>query len=233
MESCRGYALIGPTGDGALVRYVDRFFDMKAKSTGALRQAAKLFLNSLYGKFFQKVPIHDIGWMLTLGEADESFIESHSVPGEAWWEAGGLYHPPIASLITGFVRAKIHRLEHRYDALMTSTDGFFARRPPDPSDMGNHLGGLTVERGHLTIWRERLYAFRAKRKVVKYALHGFRGGLAKLLEMPLQAGTYGYQAAQMMTLKMAIRAHHSERYRPGTFADLPFELRIAGDPDGP
>jgi hypothetical protein len=233
MTACHGYAMRGPVGTGPLVRYVDTFFDLKAKSEGALRQAAKLFLNSLYGKFFQKVPIHDIGWMLTLGEdGTEAYIEKHK-DSEPWFEAGGLYHPPIASLITGYVRAKIHRLEHRYDAMMTSTDGFFARRAPDPADVGAYLGGLTVERGSLTIWRERLYAFRAHGKVSKHALHGFRGSLADLLRLPLEPGTVRYLAQQMMTLKMATRAHADRRYRPGSFATLPYELVIKGEPAGP
>lgn len=231
LAACSGYVMHGPTGSGPLVRYVDRFFEMKRTTTGALRQAAKLFLNSLYGKFFQKVPLHPIGWMADIVTGDESWIEPPD-DAEFWYEAGGLYHPPIASLITGFVRAKIHRLEHRYDALMTSTDGFFALRPPDPSDMGDHLGGLTVEHGHLTIWRERLYAFRSRGKILKQALHGFRGNLRALLRLPLEPGVYDYRATQMMTLKMATKTHHDRRFAPGVFAILPYRLDLTAD-DGP
>jgi hypothetical protein len=166
-----------------------------------------------------------------LETATESYIEPPD-DAEFWYEAGGLYHPPIASLITGYVRAKIHRLEHRYDALMTSTDGFFALRKPDPADMGNHLGGLTVEHGHLTIWRERLYAFRSGGNVVKQALHGFRGDLKALLRMPLKPGSYEYVAQQMMTLKMATKRHHDARFAPGVFATLPYRLDLTTD-DGP
>lgn len=231
MTACHGYAMQGPTGSGPLVRYVDTFFALKAKSKGALREAAKLFLNSLYGKFFQKVPKHDIGW--TDEERVEVYIERHAVPGEPAFEAGGLYHPPIASLITGFVRAKMHGLEHRYDAMMTSTDGFFARKAPLPEDVGSHLGGLTVERGHLIIWRERLYAFRVHGKVSKSALHGFRGSLAELLRVPLEPGIFRYTAQQMITLKMAMQKHHDRRFRPGSFATLPYELLIKSQPEGP
>ncbi len=88
-------------------------------------------------------------------------------------------------------------------------------------------------RDAVVAWRERLYAFRAKGKVSKHALHGFRGSLAELLRLPLEPGTVRYMAQQMMTLKMATRAHANARYRPGSFALLPYELTIKGDPAGP
>lgn len=160
LTSCEGWILEGPSG-GPLTRYVDHFFAQKRTATGASRTAAKLFLNSLYGKFFQKVPLGTVGWYDLSQEIDVTHIEYRETdPSQMFdYQAGGLYHPPIAALITGFVRAKIHTLEHKYGSVMTSTDGFFAIRPPDPSDIGGDLGMLTTERGNLSIWRERLYSF--------------------------------------------------------------------------
>lgn len=234
--ACHGYVMTGTPG-GSLQKYVDTFFALKAKAEGAAREAAKLFLNSLYGKFFQKVPLGACGYF----EADVENAEVRFVatdPTQLYdWQAGGLYHPPIASLITGYVRAKIHRLEHKYDAIMTSTDGFFAMRPPDPIDIGKHLGGLTVSRGDLSIWRERLYIFTpanphggcvdgCAKDHRKYALHGFRGSVNDLAKIPLTPGSYSYDAQQMVTLKLSAKKLQGTYYPPGTFAQLTYTLAL-------
>jgi hypothetical protein len=226
IDGIEGYILTGPPG-GPLAEYVDRFFEQKRTATGALRIVAKLFLNSLYGKFFQKVPIRMLAQdFIDVFDGSEHPIEPVE-DGTPQYRAGGLYHPPIASLITGYVRAKVHRLEHKYNAIHTSTDGFFALRPPDPADVGNDLGKLTVERGVLLIWRERLYAFKVGPKWSKYALHGFRGKLEDLLAIPLRADPYTYRAPVMVTLKLAQHRLGGERYDAGTFVDLPFTLDLS------
>lgn len=230
LTSCEGWEMHGPL-DGPLVAYVDRFFSEKRTTTGARRAAAKLFLNSLYGKFFQKIPLGTVGYWDAETLDDNGFVRFvESNPSQEFdWQAGGLYHPPIASLITGFVRAKIHRLEHRYDAIMTSTDGFFARKPAIPNDLGSDLGLLTVEHGTLRIWRERLYHFLPSNgSAPKYALHGFRGTVDELLAIPLARGAYEYEATQVITNKLATLAYRGTSYRPGTFARLRYTLDLTG-----
>lgn len=230
-----GWVMRGPSG-GPLVRYVDTFFAMKRTATGAARVAAKLFLNSLYGKFFQKQPLGDVGYYDLTDTLDLQSVEwnKRNTEGDFDYQVGGLYHPPIAALITGFVRAKIHRLEHRYGSLMTSTDGFFAIRPPEPGDIGTDLGALTVERGDLSIWRERLYHFApADGGKAKYALHGFRGTIDELLRIPLSHGAYSYRAQQVITTKLAGRAYRGTTYRAGVFAQLTFTLDLTADANAP
>jgi hypothetical protein len=220
--SCAGYILLGKSG-GALSDYVDKFFAVKSTSVGPERETAKLLLNSLYGKFFQKQPIGRVGnydldsesW-LSYDDANESYD----------YDAGGLYNPPVASLITGYVRAKIHRLEHKYESVMTSTDGFFGIAPPDGADVGKSLGQLTVQRGRLRIWRERLYVFDGDDGKTKFALHGFHAGLAELCSVPLAKGEYAYDGRQMITLKMSTRDMRAKQYSPGQFVMMPFTLRI-------
>lgn len=230
--TAHGWQFVGEPG-GPLIKYVDTFFDEKRNSEGAKREAAKLFLNSLYGKFFQKVPLGIVGFydLSQAFDSEPQFIMTD--PSQAFdWQAGGLYHPPIASLITGFVRAKIHVLEHRYGAIMTSTDGFFAIRKPDDGDIGKDLGKLTVERGNLSIWRERLYDFKSTQPgaKAKFALHGFRGNIDALRKIPLKPGAYTYEAQQVITLKLATKAFHGKRFDAGTFAILPYVLDLRAPP---
>ena len=227
ITSASGWVFDGPSG-GPLTAYVDRFFALKARSVGPEREIAKLFLNSLYGKFFQKVALGQVGEYDL--EADR-WITTNA-DGDFDWRAGGLYHPPIASLITGYVRARIHRMEHKYQALMTSTDGIFGLAPPDSADIGKHLGGLTVKTGRLDIWRERLYIFTPHDWTPendvqeKYALHGFRGPVDLLRTIPLASGTWEYPARLMVTLKLSTHKVHGVRYAPGTFIEAPFVLTL-------
>jgi hypothetical protein len=229
--SCTGYVFSGPVG-GPLSDYVDKFFAVKSTSVGPERETAKLLLNSLYGKFFQKQPIGCIG-NYDLDKA--SWIISDGNNQDFDYEAGGLYNPPIASLITGYVRAKIHRLEHKYESVMTSTDGLFGLNQPDRDDVGRSLGQLTVKRGSLRIWRERLYIFDSDDGEQKFALHGFHGHVScnkptcvvgHLKDIPLAHGDYTYYGNQMITLKMSTRDHRANSYSPGQFVKMPFTLRI-------
>lgn len=225
LDTCEGYIFEGPEG-GPLADYVDTFYAQKRYATDPTEKTtAKLMLNSLYGKFFQKTPQGDV-WSLDL-DTEERILTDPSQPYD--FIAGGLYHPGIASLITGFVRAKIHRLEHKYDSLMTSTDGFFARKPPDESELGDELGNLSSERGTLRIWRERVYVFDADDGSVTYAMHGFRGNLDGLRKMPLTAGNlWHYTAQSMVTLRMSRRDLRGARYTPGTFVDLEYAIQMPG-----
>ena len=221
-----GFVMRGPSG-GPLVSYVDEFFAQKRQATDpVLKLLAKLFLNSLYGKFFQKVGVGSIGRLTLHADGTSEWITTN--PNQPYdWIAGGLYHPPIASLITGFVRAKMHGLEHKYDAIMTSTDGLFATMPPDPTDIGDELGDLDAARGTLRIWRERLYIFDADDGEQKFALHGFRAKSNVLETIPLERGIYEYRGTQVVTLGLSTRLLDGQKYHPGTFADLPFSLDLS------
>jgi hypothetical protein len=234
-----GWVMTGSSGDGAgLANYVDRFFEEKRTSTGVIRVTAKLMLNSLYGKFFQKVPIGDVQAAEgSIGEGGGTRVwEAQTDPDQPYdFRAGGLYHPPVASLITGFVRAKVHRLEHQHEAIATSTDGLFSKQGPDPAHVGAGLGMLTADYGHLDIWRERLYRFGevpsgpVMTTPMKWALHGFRGGIGDLQKIPLERGSYSYKASHAVTLRESQRMLSGARYRPGEFALLDFVLDLRGD----
>lgn len=220
--SCSGWEMVGLPG-GPLVQYVDTFFAQKARSEGAERETAKLMLNSLYGKFFQKVEVGTVGYY----DLSTRTIIERNPDGPFDWKAGGLYHPPIASLITGFVRAKIHHMEHDYQSIMTSTDGMFALEPPRPGDIGTQLGDLTAQYGDLDIWRERLYVFRSNDlPKPKAAFHGFWGSLAQLEAVPLASGLYEYQSRHMVTLKESLKAFGGRYYEPGSFITVDRSINL-------
>lgn len=237
--SCEGWTMDGPQDSGSLVRYVDDFYAMKRYAKSDTEKLyAKLQLNSLYGKFFQKVEIGSVGSIelgtgrLVVTDPEQDFD----------YRAGGLYHPPIAALITGFVRAKIHRLEHDFDSLMTSTDGIFSRKAPPDHMLGKALGQLSSERGTLQIWRERLYIFTpdvaehgddckddCKDPHPAYAMHGFQGKLTDLRLVPMTAGNlYEYVATRMVTLRMSTRAMDGHKYQAGEFVHETRQLQMPG-----
>ncbi len=102
-----------------------------------------------------------------------------------------MFDPAVASLITGFVRAKIHGLEHRYRALHTATDGFITKKLPFKKDLGEGIGQLKASpRGNVLILRNKLYLFFDAKsgKLLKAGLHGFQTTL----------GETQYQAAERL-----------------------------------
>lgn len=227
---CSGFVMRGEPGTGPIRAFCDEMYALKRDgATPEERQMAKLCLNSLYGKLIQKVPNHSdsVFPMFDLVEREDGTYKVQDANMiEGGYKAGGLYHPALASLVTGNVRARIHAYEHKYNSLMTSTDGFLSTVEPDPADLHNEYGGLKVKEGQLSIWRERLYVFEPKDDDPVYALHGFRGRLADLRRIPLVAGRYAYQAQQMVGLRDSLHQHDGKRYQPGQFAILPYELDL-------
>jgi len=235
-----GFVLRGESGQGSIRRFCDDMYRLKQYGkTAEERQMAKLCLNSLYGKLIQKTPIKTDGIPFYDWAADEQgirkIVDLNQV--EGGYKAGGLYHPALASLVTGSVRARIHAYEHKYRSLMTSTDGFLSTVPPDPGDIGTGFGTLKVKQGSLKVWRERLYLFetddhakcdhdRGVYDCRAFALHGFRGRLADLTQVPLEPGRYKYKATQMIGLRDSMHEHGGRRYEPGQFATIPFELDL-------
>lgn len=172
------------------------------------RDFYKLILNSLYGKFIQ-----------SHGEKDHlSYyydLDKMKLNKEKMIIAGGLFHPFIATLITGIVRANIHKLEHKYLALHTATDGIFTTSKIYKEKPG--LGGLKIEaKGDLLIFRNKLYILYSSREshlpskvfkgkyICKYALHGFRGSVYDL-EKIYVTGNPTYEYTKVNKLRESLR----------------------------
>ena len=215
-----------PVTDTALQRYVRDFYALKESATDEVRRYLyKTLMNSLYGKFIQSNEIEP--------EGNDGIR----------WKHGPLYHPFLASLITGHTRAVMHRLEHQVQAIHTATDGVYcgARNSPPggvfdwaPAD---GIGAITSEGSDLELGllRNKLYVMystdpgagwhsfiRPDRYVVKYAKHGFQGS-PKQLEEACVSGTRSYTVEKPNTLKTSL----NRGLVPNKFERRDMSLKVA------
>lgn len=141
-----------------LQAFVDHFWKLKNETPkGPLRDFYKNILNSLYGKFAacrENRPVIETAWgpMAYDGYWDEPL----SGPGsQRHYIAGALYHPFIATQITGYVRRELFLLEQRAHALHAATDSVKSRLDLVTS---NDLGGIKKEvYGNCYLFRNKLY----------------------------------------------------------------------------
>lgn len=193
--------------------FVEEFYSLKNEADSSKdkvnREFYKLLLNSLYGKFIQSK-----GDKAHLGYYYD--MDKQKISHEKLVIAGGLFHPFIASLITGIVRAKIHQLEHKYSALHTATDGIFTFAKNFRED--NKLGGLKLEAyGDLLLFRNKLYILYGpkgasklkssvfkERTILKFALHGFNGSVFDL-ERIYVTGDPTYEFKKVNKLRESLR----------------------------
>lgn len=203
--------------------YVQTFYKQKSDAADpVMRYMYKILLNALTGKFIQTSP-------------DYTLVDGHLVK---IMRAGGLYHPFIASLITGHTRATIHALEHKYNALHTATDGIFV---PGKIDTGQKktLGATVCEgQGDLALFRNKLYIFYTDDKgegayesqvfkgryVMKCARHGFQGRVVDLEKM-LISNSRSYRINKPIKLKTALK----NKDTPNKFVTTERNLRGIGE----
>lgn len=197
------YDSSGESNYSPFAAFVDFFYRMKAEAADpVMRYMYKIMLNALTGKFIQTSP-------------DFTLVDGKLVKIK---RAGGLYHPFIASLITGHTRSVMHIQEHKYQALHTATDGIFAP--------GRHTGAtkkelgafVTEGYGDLALFRNKLYIFYTDERsdgaspsavfkdrfILKCARHGFQGRVADLEQM-LVSTLREYTTNKPLKLKTAIK----------------------------
>ena len=209
----------------AFQRYVHDFYSLKSEATDEVRRYLyKVLLNSLYGKFIQS-------------------REIETQDGSIAWKHGPLYHPFIASLITGHTRSVMHRLEHETCALHTATDGVFCGQSNSPKDgvfdwaPQQGLGSITNEglNAELCLLRNKCYLLysdkpgegwksflRPDRYVAKYAKHGFQGS-PKQLEEAAMYNKRKYTVERPNTLRNAIK----QQRIPNKFEKYDLVLKVA------
>jgi hypothetical protein len=178
-----------------LIDFATHFYDLKQKEKGPLREFFKIMLNSLYGKFIQNV-VGDTAQDLTLRG---STLEDPTT----YYQAGGLWNPLLATLITGWVRAHLTELEIKYRSLHSSTDSIVIQGTAPTSE---RMGDLTLKtQGTAVLLRPKLYlVWDRKRNVTAYALHGYHGYLGQFVSL-LRSGKRRYAHQRMRKVKEAAR----------------------------
>lgn len=212
-----------------LVRFVNEFYARKeAEKDKGKRSMYKFILNSISGKFIQTRKREK----LTLVDLDTGSISDTSD-----LVAGGMFHPFIASCITAHTRAKIHRLEHKYKALHTATDGIFTQQPIRMKAQSG-LGAVVNEaHGDLLLLRNKLYVLYGEgdapgmsevfpgRHIIKAALHGFAGTTGDL-ERLVVTNTRQYSAKKVNRLRSSLKSGRT----PNEFRDQAYTLKVGGLP---
>jgi hypothetical protein len=210
LSTCFGFVWIPDTEEtyNPFFEFTKHFFKEKViAKTIPERLVSKLILNSLYGKTIQTIQsdkdkkgytpdfFYDI--------VTKRYIKSTE---NNIFFASGMFNPFIATLITGFVRAYIHNLEHKYSSLHTSTDSIKTLQAPYKKDLGDKLGKLKVEvYGKCYLIRNKLYLhYNNKGELKKYGLHGFLGKPKLLLELFMRKKTT-YNVKHLFLVKEALK----------------------------
>lgn len=133
-----------------LAEFVSKFYKLKVEAPkGPKRDTYKNILNSLYGKFAACVEKRE---KLETAHGDVVLGLNTS---EKYFTAGSLYHPFIATQITGYVRGLLWELETRGQALHAATDSVKTFKKLSTS---GELGGLKEEVfGRVYLFRNKLY----------------------------------------------------------------------------
>lgn len=143
--------------------FVNHFYDIKKNSTTpAERTLAKLFLNSLYGKF----GLSDMVYEIKVLDANESLnlikndnhIEAIIEPDELDSNLGlylikyhdkkpSFHNVAIASAITAYSRIEIDKYKRIPDnkCYYSDTDSVFLEKPLDYNLINNEIGGMKLE----------------------------------------------------------------------------------------
>jgi hypothetical protein len=205
LKSCCGFSYDqGDYDYSPFNEFVMRLYDLKSTAKDpVMRYMYKIELNGLTGKFIQTSP----DWTLV----DGKLVRIN--------RAGGLYHPFIASMITGYTRGKkMHPLEHEYNAIHTATDGIFAGGLHVGAE-NKTLGAIVSEgNGDLALLRNKLYIFYTNqesentfesqvfqgRHILKCARHGYQGTVGTLEGM-LVSTNRSYKVNKPNKLKSSLK----------------------------
>lgn len=186
-------------------KFVDYFYKMKTKygkeKNKIMEKFFKVILNGLYGKFIQSKDYENKYTTYEYNDSTGRISEINEL------NAGGLFNPFIATLITGRCRAMIHSIEHKYQALHTATDGIICYNKAIKLKPSTELGQLKIEcEGNALILRNKLYCIYDKKtgQPLKYGLHGYQGKVDDLMKM-FDSGKYEYQYIKPNKLKTSMK----------------------------
>jgi hypothetical protein len=207
--------------------FVETFYALKeAAKNPILRSEYKFILNSISGKLIQTRKTASCAY---------TDIDAGTTVTASQLTAGGMFHPFIASAVTAEPRADMHRIEHKYKALHTATDGIMTTNA-NVKPEGKGLGALVVEARDTTLLLMRnkcyvQYGEKSKksqpskifkgRHVVKFALHGFQGSVTDL-ERLAATGRRKYTVNKPHRLKESIK----RGLTPNLFVKREYVLKV-------
>lgn len=210
MESCKGYIWKPDTEESPLKEYNRYFWEKKnvTPKNDIKYIFYKLLLNSLYGKWIQRNPVSNARYIYASGELSLRPRQE---------QAGGLYHPFIASLITGHTRARLHQAEHYFEAIESSTDSVKSRKYNAKSANLKEMGVMQLQKHDCNDCHKEYTKFNGlfvrnrlnllmcpKEHILKCALHGFWGKPKTLLQM-YKNQEYVYEVNRMPLIREGIK----------------------------
>lgn len=222
--------------DPPLRRFVEDFYERKQSEKDKPKRAMyKFILNSISGKFIQTRKSNKATVIYVDSDKDESL----KVAEEADMIAGGMFHPFIAAQITAHTRARIHQLEHEYEAIHTATDGIYTQQRVNPKKLGAvGLGSLAIEgQGDLLLFRNKTYVLYADKDsgvegtpsqsfadktIVKYALHGFAGSVFDIERLAAR-GKRKYTTTRVNRLRASVKSGAT----PNEFRKQSYTLQVS------
>ncbi|MEM5806981.1 MAG: DNA polymerase [Candidatus Aenigmatarchaeota archaeon] len=205
IDNIFGYIWIPKTERNPFADYVNYFYEKKNNTSkdNSLYTFYKLALNSLYGKLIQATKLDNedtaCDYETYINSKGELIVKRI----QQTYQAGGLFNPFIATLITGKVRAMIHDLEHKFKAIHTATDSI--KTLENISGCNNELGGYKLElTGTCYLFRNKCYLHYDKSgKLKKYALHGFQGKVEDLINL-MKTKSNIYETEHLFKVKEAL-----------------------------
>lgn len=210
IDEISGWIWIPSTTENPLKEYSSYFWEKKNSTPkyDVRYIFYKLLLNSLYGKWIQRNPARKPKYTYYRGAFSLHAKQDVS---------GGLYNPFVATLITGYTRARLHHAEHYFSALESSTDSVKSRKYDAHAATVKQFGVMQLERLKCKkcetepktftglFVRNRLNLLMCSAgHVMKCALHGFWGKPEQLKQM-FERREYLYTVERMPLIREGIK----------------------------
>ena len=208
----------------AFDQYVDHFYKLKAQAKldgdNTAYQFAKLFLNSLYGKFGSNPERYKAYWTCPVEALDDAineagmsiagFVGNRIIVSEPIKEDDQrFYDVAVSASITGFVRAYLHRAIKSCgdgQVVYCDTDSIVTRTLGDSITIGPALGQWEIEANncpHAWIAAKKLYTIERQDGTHKSASKGIKLTPAKIMRVAMGETIQGYAGAPSMVLPKA------------------------------
>ncbi len=205
LQSCHGFIWKSRCERNPFKEFAESCYRMRTESPehSMERVFAKSFPNAVWGKMGQ---VHE-------GERTMSTVSGRIVTNKTF-TASPSYHPFFSALVSGWVRAKVHQFEQKYEAIHTATDGFMTMKEPDPADIGTGMGQLKVQCvGPLTLFDKLLYIHTDERDgSVRFSRHKYYGSLDDLRKREaelLRGDKVSYPSRKMYSVREGNRMHRN------------------------